>query len=741
MSNRLKEKISALVLSQVPEFIGNDFPLFVSFVEEYYKFLEQDQGAQEVIQNALDYSDIDATIEPFLKFFISSYAKQIPETLISDKRFLVKKINDLYESKGSELSYQVLFRSLFNDDVTVKYPFENVLRASGGRFEIRRSIRVLTVQGNRDQIPERNLTYFKNNVRFDVGIFNIKKLTSDLTEVFLDPNIVVPFEVGDTVTVTGQNNVLVFEGIIAPTTVNFQIQVKGKNFKVGQVFTVNFLDGIDTLVKVIKIDSEGGIEQLKFVNYGYNYASDFFSDFVSTQNASSPSLDVLIDPFTGVISSFRASRTEGFASHGIVEHYDSKTNFEIEFSSNNTQINRVNRTLGSRSSGQVYLFDESFSNANVTSAYFAEEYISLSNLAYSANIIDLRVFDVGNFSGEVEILGPSLKEFSRNVFVGSLDTDKDPEIATIRFILGAVGSYPGAYVVNDSFVSEEEVRLQDGQLYQPFAYQTNTVVDIRDFYDIVIKLLHPAGQVLYNNRIIKFDADLSSNITVLARANVFFIATDQVTTEDLHSFELLKDLEDSVDSPDNNDYVLTKPLVDDVEATEIYTSEFTKSEEDSANTSDELQPFDITKAISDQQIIAQQLELEFDKGDITDAFRMIELVLIQKDSYFAENYVEQFDDVSLSYVEIISTTVKTPIEIVINNSVFVEEQLSSELSREFEDSLNLNDSAEVQDFRFADELTLDDNGILFYYDSNNPDRYFDTAYQEGGYVQTSSDTF
>ena len=71
MSNRLKEKISALVLSQVPEFIGNDFPLFVSFVEEYYKFLEQDQGAQEVIQNALDYSDIDATIESFLKYFIS----------------------------------------------------------------------------------------------------------------------------------------------------------------------------------------------------------------------------------------------------------------------------------------------------------------------------------------------------------------------------------------------------------------------------------------------------------------------------------------------------------------------------------------------------------------------------------------------------------------------------------------------------------------------------------------------
>ena len=49
--SRLKEKISKLVRSQLPEFVSNDYSLFVSFIEAYYRFLEQDQQAIEIVQN------------------------------------------------------------------------------------------------------------------------------------------------------------------------------------------------------------------------------------------------------------------------------------------------------------------------------------------------------------------------------------------------------------------------------------------------------------------------------------------------------------------------------------------------------------------------------------------------------------------------------------------------------------------------------------------------------------------
>jgi len=71
-STRIKEKLSTLVQSQLPEFVRSDYSTFVSFLEAYYEFLEQDQSSQELIQNALQYSDIDRTVPSFVQYFLKS---------------------------------------------------------------------------------------------------------------------------------------------------------------------------------------------------------------------------------------------------------------------------------------------------------------------------------------------------------------------------------------------------------------------------------------------------------------------------------------------------------------------------------------------------------------------------------------------------------------------------------------------------------------------------------------------
>jgi hypothetical protein len=91
-TTRIKEKISTLVGSQLPEFIQNDYTTFVAFLEAYYKFLEQDQGAFELIQNARKYSDIDQTTEAFVKYFVKNYADLIPDSVLANKKLLVKRV-------------------------------------------------------------------------------------------------------------------------------------------------------------------------------------------------------------------------------------------------------------------------------------------------------------------------------------------------------------------------------------------------------------------------------------------------------------------------------------------------------------------------------------------------------------------------------------------------------------------------------------------------------------------------
>ena len=62
-TSRIKDKVSELVNSQLPEFIRSDYTTFVAFLQYYYKFLEQDQEALELVQNARKYSDIDQTAD------------------------------------------------------------------------------------------------------------------------------------------------------------------------------------------------------------------------------------------------------------------------------------------------------------------------------------------------------------------------------------------------------------------------------------------------------------------------------------------------------------------------------------------------------------------------------------------------------------------------------------------------------------------------------------------------------
>ncbi len=465
-TTRIKEKISAIVSSQLPEFVQNDFPTFVAFIEAYYRFLEQDQNALELVQNAKSYNNIDETTESFVQFFLKTYADRLPSDILVNKRFLVKRIKDLYESKGSELSFKLLFQLLFNSDVTVSYPFENVLRSSDGKWSQRQSLRIETVSGNRNNIINRTLTHTVNGVVYNTPILSVKNLTTSLTEVFLDPNLVSPvYTIGDTINVSDSSGI-VFSGVIRPTTTTFSITNPGAGFKVGQIYTVNFGGAVETLVKISGVNSSGGITNLKFINYGYGFTTLFAVDFDPAKSVSETA-DIL------------SSATQGFGSIGSVFSFDPLS----------------------------------------PEIYFSEDYINDTSLY--------------TFTGQ--------QDFDTSTFVPAVSgQSKNPNFATITFGLGALGIYPGTFTTNDGFLSEPDVRLQDDQLYQPFAYLTNTEIDIDDFYDIVIELIHPAGQNLFNNRILNVDIDLSSNVSVIAESNISFEALSVVDIADLPALTLFK---------------------------------------------------------------------------------------------------------------------------------------------------------------------------------------------------------
>jgi hypothetical protein len=140
---------SILVNSQVPEFVREDHPLFITFLEAYYEFLETKQSGElndltQQAKNLRYLSDVDFSLNQFEDSFFNSFASLLPRDVAVDKEFLIKNVLPLYLSKGNEASFKLLFRMLFNDEVEILQPRNNVLRASDGKWTVDNVLRIET---------------------------------------------------------------------------------------------------------------------------------------------------------------------------------------------------------------------------------------------------------------------------------------------------------------------------------------------------------------------------------------------------------------------------------------------------------------------------------------------------------------------------------------------------------------------------------------------------------------------
>ncbi len=115
----MDQKTSLLVEGQVPEFVREEYPLFVTFLEAYYEFLENKQGTNKndlltQAKNLKTVFDVDQSIDDFESNFFNTYASLIPVDVQGNKELLIKNILPLYQSKGPKLhsSYCFVFFSM-----------------------------------------------------------------------------------------------------------------------------------------------------------------------------------------------------------------------------------------------------------------------------------------------------------------------------------------------------------------------------------------------------------------------------------------------------------------------------------------------------------------------------------------------------------------------------------------------------------------------------------------------------
>jgi hypothetical protein len=504
---------SSLIPNQLPDFVRSDYPTFIAFVEAYYEYLDN-QGV-----DLKSLRDLDTTIDSFIQYFKRELAINLPAEITVDERFLLQHIKDQYLAKGSEGSFKLLFRLLYNKNVTVNYPGRQMLRASDGRWQQDVSIFVNVTLGDPADIDGKLVDVVKPNKTFkllidrrqyvEVEIARVVQLSANTFEFFIDRKYFGEIEVGDEIRYKQ-----LFVGKIVSTTSRLQISQAGEGFTPGQLFELKTGSGVRSIVKVTRVGTNGEILSAEFIKFGIGYTTDF-----------SVSVNATNDYYT--------STNESLLTSTLI------------------------------TAGNIAITD-------VTRGFGEQGYVNTVNYAYDVISGVVSPPWDGSYAGEV------IREFSaqasQGVVVSSLQD------AIFKVSLGSLAKYPGYYSTNDGFL-DDAIYIQDSRYYQAFSYVLKLDERLDSYKTAVKTMVHPAGTALFGEFEIQNNFDISVELESLVKSlalqrtdsftstdSISTIATSKALSEESVILEVLtqiisKALTDSVEPTDTNWTHLTTKAV------------------------------------------------------------------------------------------------------------------------------------------------------------------------------------
>lgn len=446
-------KNSIIATSRFPEFFREEYPVFIEFIDLYYGYLDSLQFNFDSIK------DLDNTNDIFLSHFREVLAKEVPVFRYISTREFLKNAAEVYSSRGSERCLKFLFRVAFGDDITVKYPKFNILRASDSAWQQEYHIRVKRNTTNEQVattvppgkfnpvvIVNNDIIEWSNEYgNFEITVKRRESVQQEIDLVFFETKSKLHVNDLQSVYIKRKGNI-VFQGNVTPTISSIQIVKPGEFWQKGQIIRLKSLDqnSKDTLIRVQNTGSLGDITSTEIIQYGYNH-NENTAVIVSPYKNKPPSPPVVLD------SVINESRT---ATYQYVA-YD----YTLSIS---------DYTEG---------FTEQIFGTSTRQTYYISNY-------YSADYYGSREF--AKYETPVE-------------YNAVLDSDADVSYedwlksrATLVARFANIVRGKGKFANPAGLLSDRESVIQDNYYYQNFSYVISTAQNYADAKH-VIDFNHPAG--------------------------------------------------------------------------------------------------------------------------------------------------------------------------------------------------------------------------------------------------------
>lgn len=265
--NPTPEYISNFIRDQFPEFYREINGPIVDFILAYYEWLETEGQNTKELRTLRHARDIDSNVDKFTQNFKDMFLAGAPLSTEADSRFILKHISDLYQSKGSSRSIELLIKLLYNQEVAVHLPSENIFKPSSNRWlkpqyiELSFSEKSKNFPGNQVTGGSSGVTAFCESVVEKT--VNKKKITiAYITGATGD------FQSGEIITHDGAlDGSPVMIGSLS--TVN--IVSGGRDYSIGDIFDIESSSGRGGQAKVTKIENLAGRVDFNLANGGYGY--------------------------------------------------------------------------------------------------------------------------------------------------------------------------------------------------------------------------------------------------------------------------------------------------------------------------------------------------------------------------------------------------------------------------------------------------------------------------------------
>jgi hypothetical protein len=143
---------------QLSSHINEEYPLFVEFLSGYYEWLEGTDSPYYQLRNHLSALDLKESLDGYATHLKNEYLSTIPEKVLADKEILIKHSKQFFQSLGSEKSFQFLFKILYNEDIELYYPKNDILRASNATWIDNENLMYVSNSGNVNNFLYRRIT-------------------------------------------------------------------------------------------------------------------------------------------------------------------------------------------------------------------------------------------------------------------------------------------------------------------------------------------------------------------------------------------------------------------------------------------------------------------------------------------------------------------------------------------------------------------------------------------------------